>query len=183
MRCKRFVVLGLAALLAMSASIAPAGAAASGRGGTTVIAFESDPIGEQPDGFTSVDSAVAHFYDSRLANLDLNAYGVQGDGISLAVNYDDQSFLQIQFDVEVCSISLEFGNDDPCCSNPGDRAHLRVREGATKVGWASVRMNRNDLMDQSISVSEVQFNRAEFWYAVTTPGLIEIVDNITYTTC
>jgi hypothetical protein len=43
-------------------------------------------------------------------------------------------------------------------------------------------MNRDDIMNQSISISGLMFDRATFFYDVTgVAGLIEIVDNIQFT--
>ena len=41
-------------------------------------------------------------------------------------------------------------------------------------------MNRNDLADQTISVSASSFDRATFKYDVVGYGLIEVVDNIRF---
>jgi hypothetical protein len=56
---RRSLWLGASLVLA----IAPAPSIAAG--GETVITFQNDPIGSKPDGFTSADSAIAHFYDSK----------------------------------------------------------------------------------------------------------------------
>jgi hypothetical protein len=91
----------------------------------------------------------------------------------------------MDLDVPACAISVDFGNDDPAFSNPGDEAVLTVFDGATQVGQVSVVMNRNDTMDQTISISllgsGVFFDRATLLYDVTTVGLIEMLDNIVIT--
>lgn len=147
-----------------------------------VITFTGDTTGAQANGFTSVDSAVAHFTDSIGANLQVTDFGSQSNGNALGVFSDDPSVLIINFDVPMSSITLSFGNDDACCSSAGDVAQLTVFNGGVQVGQAQVVMNRNDLMDQTITVSGVTFNEARFAYA--SPGgapinLIEIVDDIT----
>jgi hypothetical protein len=83
----------------------------------------------------------------------------------------------------VCGLRLAFGNDDPLFSNPGDRAVLRVSNGPITVGKRSVVMNRNDVMDQSIGFTGASFTDAAFWYAVTTNGLSEVVDDIAVVPC
>ncbi len=158
--------------------------------GTTVhasihtIDFESDTIGEKSNGFVSNDSALVAFSDSLTPpdGLRIEDFGFQSDGQGLGVFGDDESELILDFAVTVDALSLEFGNDDPFFSNEGDRAVLTVFDGAVQVGQTSVVLNRNDILDQSISFSGVQFNRATFLYDVSTDGLIEIVDNIQFNT-
>jgi hypothetical protein len=99
------------------------------------------------------------------------------------VNFDDQSFMEITFSVPVCGLRMAFGNDDPNFSNPGDKALLRVANGPVTVGKRAVVMNRNDIMDQSIGFSGASFTNAAMWYAVTTSGLAEIVDDIAIVPC
>ncbi len=169
-------------LLALTLLGQPAWSAQSTRG-ATVIAFEGDSPGFQRDGFTSVDSSIAHFYDSEGQNLQVADFGNQSHGQAIAADYDDPSRLRIRFDQDICSISMAFGNDDPCCSNEGDQARLRLFLGRVRVADTAVTMNRNDIMDQTISIDSVTFNRAEFVYAVSTNGLIEVVDDITFTSC
>jgi hypothetical protein len=149
----------------------------------TVIDFSEDPTGSKPDGWTSADSDVAHFWDSIGADLDVSDYAHQSFGNALGVFGDDPSGLRIRFDVEICEISLSFGNDDPGFSNPGDEAVLRGYVDGVVVAETRVELNRNDDMDQTISLSGVTFNGAGFLYDVTTSGLIEIVDDITFTPC
>ena len=108
--------------------------------------------------------------------------GNQSDGQGLGVFGDDESELILDFAVTVDALSLEFGNDDPGFSNSGDLAVLTVFDGAVQVGQTSVVLNRNDILDQTISFSGVQFNKATFFFDVTTNGLIEIVDNIEFNT-
>ncbi len=147
-----------------------------------MINFESDSTGFVPNGFVSNDSSLVSFTDSMGAELEISNFGNQSDGNALAVRGDDSSFLIMDFTTLVESLSLDFGNDDPGFSNAGDNAVLTLFNGATQVGQVSVEMNRNDLMDQTISFSGAQFDRAEFLYDVTTNGLIEIVDNIQFET-
>jgi hypothetical protein len=149
------------------------------------IDFESDTIGPQPNGFVSVDSPLVSFTDSVGADLTIYDYGWQSHGQALGVNTDyDDSRLIMDFGVTVNSLSLEFGNDDPVASAPGDQAVLTAFLNSVQVGQAFVEMNRNDIMDQSISLSGINFDRATFFYDVTHippyAGLIEVVDNITF---
>ena len=148
-----------------------------------LIDFESDAPGAKANGFQSVDSANATFTDSLGADLCVEDFGSQSDGQALAGLWDDQGFLIIDFAVPMRSISLDFGNDDPCCSNPGDEAEIRAFLDANPVGSSQVVMNRNDIMDQTITFSDACFDQVEFQYVVTTSGLIEVVDNIVFEEC
>ena len=157
---------------------------ASGGTPTDMIGFENDPAGAKPNGWKSADSSIVSFSDSLGANLDVNNYGSQSKGQALAVNGDDQGYLQMRFSVPMCQLRLWFGNDDPGFSNPGDKARLVARDsGGAIVGQRAVVLNRDDRMNQKISFTGGPFVSADFWYAVTTSGLIEIVDNITATPC
>ena len=147
--------------------------------GPFTIDFESDTTGSKPNGWQSVDSTLVSFTDSDGAGLDIADYGHQSDGKALAVKSDDPSYLIMEFSVPMTSISLDFGNDDPGWSEPGDEAVLTLYYGASQVDQVSVVMNRNDDMDQSISFSGEVFDKATFYYDATIQGgLIEIIDNI-----
>lgn len=178
-RALLFVLVAAGSLVA--GVVQPAGA--SPRGTDDLITFELDAAGSKPNGWMSFDSAITKFSDSIGADLMVDDYGVQSDGQALAVFPDDQSFLKIQFSVPVCGLRLAFGNDDPSASNPGDKALLRLSNGPVTVGKRSVVMNRNDVMDQSIGFRGASFTDAAFWYAVTTSGLIEVVDDIAVVAC
>jgi len=148
------------------------------------IDFESDASGAFANGATSFDDAGVHFTDTLGADLRLGGYGVQGLGSrSLAVFSDDASKLQINFDFMVNSLDLFFGNDDPSFSRPGDSAWLEVFENGSSVGLTSLTMNRDDIMNQSLTLAGINFNSALFWYGDdngSAINLIEIVDNISY---
>lgn len=149
------------------------------------IDFESDPAGAKPNGWVSADSPLVSFSDSQGADLNVGNYGAQSDGNALACNPDgDQSYLIMDFAIPSIDLQLDFGNDDPGWSNPGDEALLTLFLGATQVGQTAVVMNRDDIMNQTIGISGVVFDRATFYYDVTawSPGLIEIVDNIVFET-
>jgi hypothetical protein len=154
--------------------------------GGYLIDFESDTTGAKPNGWQSVDSSLVTFTDSVGAELDVNNYGVQGDGQSLVVSDDyDDSALIMDFSILLQSLSLDFGNDDPSWSDPGDEAVLTLFNGATLVDEIRVVMNRDDEMNQTIAFAGQLFNKAVFFYDIKNanrPGLIEIVDNIRFET-
>lgn len=164
--------IALTALVAASASFAAA----------DFIPFTNDTTGSQPNGFMSVHSNNVSFSDTSGADLLLNDYGVQSIGNALGVFGDDPSMLEMNFSLQVASLTLLFGNDDPGFSQPGDIAVLRTYNGANLQGTFFVPMNRDDIMNQSLSASG-NFNRATFSYEspnFVPINLIEVVDNVEF---
>ena len=146
-----------------------------------VINFESDSSGYKSNGWQSVDSSLVSFFDSTGEDLKIGNYNSQSHGQALAVSVDDPSYLIMKFSVSIDSLSLDFGNDDPGLTNPGDEAILTAYLVNVLVGESRVVMNRDDIMNQTISISGVVFNQANFLYNTTlTYGLAEIVDNIQF---
>jgi hypothetical protein len=147
-----------------------------------LITFESDTTGSKANGWSSVDSSLVSFSDSVGSGLYLDDFGTQGDGQSLEVGGDyDDSWLIMDFADAVSSLSLDFGNDDPDYSEAGDQAVLTAYLSGAQVGQVFVEMNRDDIMNQTISISGVTFDSATFYYDVyPSLGLIEIVDNIEF---
>lgn len=167
------------AAFSVLAAISPVASAREPRAVTVQIDFDQDSRGLQDEPFTSDDSAHVHFRDSFGSQLRVDDFLHQSLGQGLSVARDDPSFLVMNFDAPVGGISLWFGNDDPCCTEQGDRAVLSVYRSGRQVGQASVILNRNDRMDQRIVfVGGVLFDSATFLYEVSTRGLIEIVDHI-----
>ena len=169
---KRAVILSAIVCVALAGSLQAA----------VVIDFESDPSGAVPNGWMSADSALVAFSDSSGANLQVGNWGAQTNNTKgLGVWADDPSYLIMDFSTLVDSLQLDFGNDDPGFSIAGDQAVLTVFLGASQVGQTAVVMNRDDIMNQTIAISGPVFDRATFFYNVSTNGLIEIVDNIQFT--
>jgi hypothetical protein len=161
-------------LLLLVAWLAPPASAA-------VIMFNGISTGVKPNGFVSPEDTRVSFSDSIGANLDLEDYGVQSHGPALGCFGDDPSTLLMNFTQPMTTLSLEFGNDDPGFTVAGDVAVLRAFLNSTQVAESTVVLNRDDIMNQSISVTGV-FNNAVFFYGrgvTPTPiNLIEIVDNV-----
>lgn len=144
------------------------------------IDFQRDRERPIPNGTSSVDSASVTFGDSRGEDLEIGDFGHQSHGKALGVWGDDPSALIIDVRRPARSISLWFGNDDPGWTRPGDRAVLTLFHHGRRVGRVSVKMNRNDRMDQWIAYEGHPFDRAVFLFdADRRRGLIEIVDDIT----
>jgi hypothetical protein len=164
---KRFILpLAAAAVVAL-----PGMAAAQ-------IDFETDPVGFVGNGFVSDDEPLVQFIDSDGADLEIRDFGAQSDGRAIAANFDDASKLIMSFLQPFTALSFQFGNDDPGFIMAGQLAILDLFLGTDMVGQATVAVNANDLMDQTIGFSGTAFDRAEFYYET---NLIEVVDNIEYT--
>lgn len=164
-------------LVGMAAGVLLLGGVAN----AVVIDFSDQTIGSKANNYTIGNIA---FSDSNGLGLSVYDYGNQSHGQALAVNDDsDNSWLIMDFLQDVSFLSFEFGNDDPGWTNPGDKAWLTLFNDNAQVGQVSVEMNRDDIMNQFISFSGVTFDQATFLYAATgfTRGLIEIIDNISYT--
>jgi hypothetical protein len=149
------------------------------------ITFEADAPGLRPSGFQSIQSSLVTFSDSSGADISLDNFSPQSLGNGLALTSFATSAFVLDFSVNVSFISLDFGNDDPCCMLPGAMAVLDVYLNGTLVGTSQIPVNLNDLMDQTIvfSTANVVFNRAVFRYqqSLGTPGATEIIDNINFT--
>ncbi len=151
------------------------------------IDFEGDAIGAIPNGFMSSGSPLVSFADTMGANLEI----VAGDGSQcfsncLRVFGDDPSAVRLTFSVLVDSLSVDFGNDDPGFSSPGDVLQITGFLGAVEVGQVRVTMNRDDIMNQTATLLGFGlFDSAEVVYATSAGDpidLIERLDNFTFNT-
>jgi hypothetical protein len=149
------------------------------------ITFTADTPGLKPSGFQSVESTLVTFSDSLGEDILLDDFSPQSIGNGIALTSFATSQFVLDFSVNVSSLSLDFGNDDPCCMESGATAVLDVFLNGTLVGTSELPVNLNDLMDQTIvfSMNNVVFNRAVFRFqqSIGTPGATEIIDNINFT--
>lgn len=181
-------------MLAAAASAATLAAAGSAGAATFVtIDFAEDATGAVADGFVAADYAGLAFFTDLGEGLQVGDFSPQSDGNGLlAQNDTNGNFIRGVFsDGPHSFLSMDFGNDDPAFSNPGDRAVLTVLLGAVMVGQTFVVMNRNDIMDQTIGFMFGPFDNFTLAYTdaagsvftggggVNT-GLIEVIDNITF---
>jgi hypothetical protein len=128
------------------------------------IDFESDTVGNKPNGWMSNDSSLVTFSDSNGEQLIVGFFESQSDGLGLLVDTDiDDSILIMEFAADMSMLSLDFGNDDPEYSNPGDVAILTLYNGVAVVGQEVMEMNRDDIMNQTIAYSGLPFNNADFY--------------------
>lgn len=146
------------------------------------ITFESDAIGNKPNGFQSVESGLVQFSASGLSgglavtpNFSMDFLGTRG----LEVFGTPNTALVMSFSVPTTSLSLFFGNDPFDRTRAGDRAILRAFANSFLVGETSVLLNRNDIMDQSISFTGTPFDLATFQYTADF-FLSETVDDISF---
>ncbi len=170
----------LLATLAAAATLAAFPATAE------TIDFETTPVGTYADG--TVIGGVT--LGTALGNgFSIGNYGVQSDGRGLAVfNDTNGNFLTGSLSGSATSISFDFGNDDPFFTNAGDLATLKLFNGLVQVGLATVVLNRDDVINQTIDYTGAAFNNFTFAYTdaagnpftgggTALPGLTEVVDN------
>lgn len=181
-------------ILTAAASAVLALSAGSAAAATFVtIDFEQDAAGAKAEGFTSADYAGLEFYTDLGVGLETGDFGVQSDGQGLLARNDTNgNFIVGKFtDGPHSFLSMDFGNDDPFFTIPGQRAVLTVYLGAALVGQTFVVMNRNDVMDQTIGFNFGPFDNFTFAFTDasgspftggpgTNVGLIEVIDNITF---
>ena len=146
------------------------------------ITFESDAVGNKPNGFQSVESGLVQFSASGLSgslavipNFSMDFLGTRG----LEVSGTPNTGLIMNFAVPTTSLSLFFGNDPFDRTREGDRAILRLFANSFLIGETSVLLNRNDVMDQSISFTGTPFDVATFQYTADS-FLSETVDDISF---
>ncbi len=174
------------AILVAAALVAPAAAHAA------TINFNATPGGAQAEGFTATGEPGISFFGAIPGQLTVGAFTESNGSPALAAfNDTNGNFIRGVMAASTNSISMEFGNDDANFTNVGDLAALTLFSGAAQVGQVTVVLNRNDLMDQSISYFGNVFDSWTFAYtdAAGNPftgggganvGLIEIIDNIEF---
>jgi hypothetical protein len=146
------------------------------------VNFESDPFGFAGPGWMSRDSSGVFFSASPggdlqvMPELGANEFlGTRG----LAVFGTPGVSLIMDFNTPAQSLQLSFGNDDFFSTAEGDQAVLVAFLNNAFVESVSVTLNRNDLMDQTIGISQARFDRAVFFYTADR-FLAETVDNVSF---
>ncbi|MFC6287560.1 calcium-binding protein [Nocardioides sp. GCM10027113] len=169
------------AAVLISAGLAPAPASAA-LPPDVEITFTGEATGAKPNGYSSAEAPNVQFFDTVGADLQVDDFGVQSNGLGLLAVGDDASAIEIRLPNPTTGISLAFGNDDPGFSDKTDQAQLKVFRGADLVGTRTMTINSNDEMDQRIGISGTDlFNRAIFQYvdAAGAPNILwELVDDI-----
>lgn len=130
---------------------------------STYINFGSDATGSKANGFTSADSALVGFTDTGGTGLRVFDFGAQSFGQALA-STDGHGGIAMNFADPAVEVQMYFGNDDPNFSQVGLKAHLVGYYHGTKVADAKVTANRNDTMDQNISLNGSIVDEVVFEY-------------------
>jgi hypothetical protein len=167
----RAIARSIICLTPLAVVVAAFGASAA----PILVDFESDPLGNVPNGFTSSDSSQIHFSDTDGA--DLIVLEVDGSN-ALSTFFDDDSALLMEFDFVASALSLEFGNTS--LANFGDTAVLTLLLGGVAVDSTSLALNLTNQIDQTISYTGLLFDSATLYYDVAA-GLTEVIDNIQVT--
>ena len=142
-----------------------------------VVDFESDAPGNKANGFVSNSSPLVSFSAAPGGQLIVSNFYESNSTNGLGVFNDDRNYLRMDFASAMSALSIDFGNDDPCCGPPGMNVFLRLFSGATQVGSVTMTANMNDIMDQTIAYTGAAFDGAEFEYDA---NLIEVVDNVRF---
>jgi len=174
---KKYLVGGAAALLLSTSANA------------ALVDFESTPTGTLAEG-TDVGGIV--FTSDLGSGLSIGDFGGQSDGRALAsFNDTNGNFIRGTIAGSVNFLSIDFGNDDPGFSNPGDLATLQLFSGASLLSTVNVLLNRDDLMNQTITYNGAFFDNFSFAYTDaagnpftggdgTNTGLTEVIDNVQF---
>jgi hypothetical protein len=150
--------------------------AASSASAALLVDFENDPAGfNLLNDFESDDSPLIHFSDTDGSNLFVLDY--EGSH-AMAVLFDDDSGLLMEFDFVASALSLEIGNT--ALANFGDTAVLTVYSGGVEVDSTTLALNGTSAIDQTISYTGVSFDSAILRYNFAG-GRAEVVDNIQVT--
>ncbi len=148
----------------------------------TTIDFENDALGPRASGFSSVDAPGVSFSDSQGGNLIVQDFGSGvSNGHALGTAANGVSILVIHFPGLLHGLRVAFGNDVLCCTSVGDIAQLQVFNGSNPVGEVSTLLNRNGVVDQTVSYNGSAFDSATFAYADSNGSpiaLAEVVDDI-----
>ena len=124
----------------------------------TTITFEADSVGFKANGFASAESSDVTFADSIASDLNVGFRSPEATNQRIVVNGDDASKLLMNFLFPINFLSIDFGNDDPGFSSPGDIARLWPSTASTR--WVTdVAANRDDLVNQDDHFLRRQFQR------------------------
>jgi len=175
LHCRRCVSLPLASSVLLSLWLATSAGAAP-----IVVDFDSDPATPVGNGFTSNDSNLIQFSDSVSTELLLVQYEFLNNGLAV-LSDTDNSRLRMDLSFVAKELSLDFGNDASTLP-VGSQAVLRVFLEGAFVDETMLALNRNGLVDQTISIDGVAFDSATFHFDVPpSAGFTELVDNVVVT--
>jgi hypothetical protein len=161
-------------VLVLGVLVASLAAAAS----AATIGFDNDPPGFAPNGFQSGDSPLASF--SAVTGSYVGIFA----GSSVAAGQPGQVLVApggiiIQFAAPVHSLSLVVGDDEPTLP-AGTNTVLTAFSQGQQVAQSIVPLNRNDLFDQTLSLSGVTFDQAMLSF--DQGSVLPAVDDIDFST-
>lgn len=154
--------------------------AASATAHAGLITFDNENTGPRADPVV-IDNV--QFADSVAPFVFIGDFAQNGFNRALSAATDDESFLFFFFNAQYDYLSFDFGNDLNAATNDGDQAVLQLLLDNVFVGSVSVDLNRDGLVNQSISSRGILFDTAVFGYASSGGELLaiaELVDNISY---
>lgn len=146
----------------------------------TTITFDNEDTGARLNGYTV---AGVKFFDTIGQDLIIDNFSIGNGTNALAVFIDDASLLDMVFPTLSNALSLDFGNDN-ASTQIGDLAVLVLFLQGQQVGQTTVALNRNSLIDQTITLAGINFDEAIFGFTNSTGvplELAELVDNIVFT--
>ena len=147
------------------------------------VNFNSDALGNKANGFQSAQSNKVSFSATGAGQLFIYNGPETNSSNGLAANPDAGDVgIMMTFTEFMQSVSFDFGNDDPRWTTAAGKANLTLYNGAVQVGFVSMFVNANDLMDQTMSYSGASFDHALFQYApdIQSSGLAEVMDNLQF---
>lgn len=145
-----------------------------------LVTFDNEAIGPRYD---PVIVGGVQFADSVASFVFIGDFAQNQFDRALSAATDDSSFLYLIFDGQYDNLSLDFGNDLALATSVGDQAVLQLILNNVVVGSVSVDLNRDGLVNQSISSRGILFDTAVFGYASSSGELLaiaELIDNVSY---
>jgi len=135
-------------------------------------------MGFMTNGFTSVDSPLASF-----SGLFGGAFGIFSAASFPATGTSGQVLaarpgISIAFSTPMTALSLDFGNDD-LGLHAGTNAVLTLFDQGQQVGQATVPVNRDSLLNQTIGYSGARFTGATFGFDQGSFPII-VIDHINF---
>lgn len=148
-----------------------------------LITFNNDPVAGFGGPFVSVDSSHVAFHAAPGGSFRVWGSGewqLDGNALNHKADPDDPGPLEIEFDHPATAVAFYFGGDAPGQTRPGDEAVLRAFREEHLVGESRVVMNRDLIINQTISFSGPVFDEVHFH--LMGPWISNaLIDNVTFT--
>lgn len=121
------------------------------------------------------------FHGTRGNFLYIADFMRQSHGFAMASN--DLAGIRMNFANTYNYLKLDFGNDEVGYGYLHNVGNLKIYRGNTLVGETNVAWNNNDIMDQSIEISGIDFTSAVFNFNMANGKVFTlgpVIDNIYY---